>query len=46
MKKVTDLYKTDSTALTHAFQDACADSEFLNYVRELNVSDDILMKYT
>ncbi|MCI8569069.1 MAG: primosomal protein DnaI [Bacilli bacterium] len=46
MKKVTDLYKIDLTALTHAFQDACADSEFLNYVRGLNVSDDILMKYT
>lgn len=46
MTKITDTLKTDLTALTHAYQDACANKEFHNFVLGLNVKDDILMKYT
>ncbi len=46
MKKVIDLYKTDLTALTHSFQDACASTAFLNFIKTLKIKDDILMKYT
>lgn len=46
MKKITDYYETDLTALTHAFQDACANSEFKEFVDSLNIKEDILMKYT
>lgn len=46
MKKITDLYNSDLTALTHSFQDACANKDFYNYVESLNIKDDILMCYT
>lgn len=46
MKKVTDMYKIDLTALTHSFQNACANKEFKNFVDSLNIKEDILMKYT
>lgn len=46
MTKITDTLKTDLTALTHAYQNACANKEFHNFVLGLNVKDDILMKYT
>jgi len=46
MKKITDYYKTDLTALTHAFQDACANSTFKEFVDALNIKEDVLMKYT
>lgn len=46
MKKVTDLYTTDLTALTHAYQDACSNKEFYQFVLNLNVKDEVLMKYT
>lgn len=46
MKKIADKYQTDFVALTHSFQDACSDINFKKYVDSLNVSDDILMKYT
>ena len=46
MKAKEELLKNDLTALTHSFQDACADKEFKNYIDELKITYDILMKYT
>ena len=46
MKKVTDIYETDNKKLTQSFQDACAKKEFKDYVYNLNIKEDILMKYT
>lgn len=46
MKKITELYNTDLTALTNSFQDACANKEFKNFVYGLNIKEDTLMRYT
>lgn len=46
MKKITDYYNANITELTHSFQDACSNLEFKKYVYELNIKEDILMKYT
>ena len=46
MRKVEEIPKVDLTALTHSFQDACANKEFKNFVDGLNIKDEILMKYT
>lgn len=46
MKKLTDIYKTDEMKLSHAFQDACSSEDFKKFVYELNIKEEILMKYT
>ena len=46
MKKEKDMFKTDLIKLTQSFQDACADKEFKKFVYDLNVKEEILMKYT
>ena len=46
MKKVKDIYNSDLTALSHSFQDACADKEFKEYAYSLNIKEEIMMKYT
>ena len=46
MKKITDIYDVDNSKLIHNFQDACSDKEFKEYVDNLNIKEDILMKYT
>ena len=46
MKKVTDIYPTDKTKLSHSFQDACSNKSFKDFVYGLNIKEDILMKYT
>lgn len=46
MKKVTDIHSVDETKLTHAFQTACSNKDFKEYVYSLNIKEDILMKYT
>ena len=46
MKAKEELMKTDLTALTHSFQDACADKDFRKFLDGLKIKDDILMKYT
>lgn len=46
MKKVTDLYNVDLIALHQAFEDACADKEFKDFVDGLNIKEDIMIKYT
>ncbi len=46
MKKKEEIPKVDLTALTHSFQDACANKDFKNFVDGLNIKDEILMKYT
>lgn len=46
MKRVWDIKDVDLTALQHFFQDACSDEEFKNYVYNLGIKEDILMKYT
>ncbi len=46
MKKVTDIYEVDNKKLIQSFQDACAKKEFKDYVYNLNIKEDILIKYT
>lgn len=46
MNKITEIPNVDLTALTHAFQDACANKDFKNYVYGLNIKEEIMMKYT
>ena len=46
MKKVTDIYSVDNTKLIQSFQEACSNEEFKNYVYNLNIKEDTLMKYT
>lgn len=46
MKKVTDLYNVDLIALHQAFEDACANKEFKDFVDGLNIKEDIMIKYT
>ena len=46
MKNFTDLYDVDLTALHHAFEDACADKEFKDFVYGLNIKEDTMIKYT
>ena len=47
MPKIGEIINNvDFTALTHAFQDACSDKEFKDYVYGLNANDNLLMKYT
>lgn len=46
MKKITDLYKIDLTALSHSYQDAYANPDFKEFVDSLKIKEDILMKYT
>ena len=44
--KVNDIYNTDDTNLKRAFYDACSNKEFKKYIDSLNISEDILVKYT
>jgi len=46
LKKVTDIYTVDETKLTHAFQDACSNKKFKEFVYNLNIKEEVLMKYT
>ena len=46
LKKINDIYNVDLTELTHSFQDACADKDFKKFVYDLNIKEEILMKYT
>ena len=46
MKKNFNLNDYDLTDLTHSFQEACHDKEFKNFVYNLNIKEDILMRYT
>ena len=46
MKKITDLYEEDNLKLTQSFQEACSDKIFKEYVYNLNIKEEILMKYT
>jgi len=46
MKKIEDIFKTDLTALTRAYQDACSNKNFKKYIDELSIADNTLMKYT
>ncbi len=45
-KEVNEVPKVDLTALTHSYQDACANKEFKKFVDGLNCKDELLMKYT
>ena len=38
--------KVDETSLAHSFYDACSDKEFKKFVDDLNIEEEILMKYT
>ncbi len=46
MKKASELYKYDEVSLKHAFYDACSNKEFKDYVDNLDINEEILMKYT
>lgn len=47
MQNVNDIINNvDETSLKHSFQDACSNSSFKQYVDSLNISEDILIKYT
>lgn len=40
------LNKVDETSLAHSFYDAVSDKDFKKYLDELNIEENILMKYT
>ena len=40
------LNNLDNISLKHSFQDACSNKEFKEYVFNLGVKEDILIKYT
>lgn len=47
MKKVNTLIsKYDENLLDNSFQEACKDKEFLNYVKSLQIDNNVLKKYT
>ena len=46
MKKITELSNVDLTALSHSFQDACANKDFKKYVFDLKIKEEIMMRYT
>jgi len=46
MKNITDMYDVDMLALHQAFEDACADKEFKDFVYGLNIKEDTMIKYT
>ncbi|MBR2828663.1 MAG: hypothetical protein IKE70_05480, partial [Bacilli bacterium] len=46
MKNVKDFYQVDKKDLMKSFQDACKDKEFMEYVYNLNIEEEILIKYT
>lgn len=47
MQSFNDLVnKSDEIELKHSFQDACSNNDFKKYVYNLDISEDILMKYT
>ena len=46
MKSKKELFSYDDTALVHAFQEACSNKDFKDYVYSLNIEEDILNRYT
>ncbi len=46
MRKAKEMFDFDSVKLSHAFEDACSNPDFLNFIRSLNIKDEILMRYT
>lgn len=46
MKKADNLYDSNTTELTHSFQDACSNKDFKDFVYGLNIKEEVLMKYT
>ncbi len=47
MKNINNVVeKVDRTALVHDYQDACSNKEFKSYLDDLNMEEEILMKYT
>ena len=47
MQKVNDLInEVDEISLKHSFQDACSNNDFKAYVYNLNIPEEILIKYT
>lgn len=46
MNRIDKMSNVDLTALTHSFQDACADENFKNFVYGLNIKEEELMRHT
>ena len=42
MKKINDIYNSNSLKLEQSFQEACINKEFKEYVYSLNIKEDIL----
>lgn len=46
MNRIDKMSNVDLIALTHSFQDACADKDFKKFVYDLNIKEEELMKHT
>ena len=47
MEKINNLINNvDKTSLSQSFMSACSDKEFKKFVYDLEIKEDILMKYT
>ena len=47
MKNIENVInRVEETSLAHSFYDACSESDFKNYLDNLNIEEEILMKYT
>ncbi len=48
MKNINNVLprKEDELELIHSYQDACSEKDFQEFVRGINASDEVLMKYT
>ena len=47
MQKINNLIdKKDTIKLIHSYQDACSNKDFMKYVQNLNIKEEILINYT
>ena len=46
MQKIDNIVKSNTDMLNKSFHDACEDKEFYDFIKTLNIKEDILMKYT
>ena len=46
MKNINEVLKIDLDLLSHSFYDACSNPDFKEYISTLDISEEILMKYT
>ena len=46
MQRIDNIVKSNTDTLKKSFQDACKDPQFQDFIKTLNIKEDILMKYT